>query len=57
MEFSETLESVKQEMDFFNEGLVSDINELHIDTLNRVNGNDDTMDLIYKRATIEEVMD
>ena len=57
MEFSETLESVKQEMDFFNEGLVSNINELHIDTLNRVNENDDIMDLVYKRATIEEVMD
>jgi hypothetical protein len=44
-------------MDFFNEGLISDINDLHVDTLNRVNGNDDIMDLIYKRATIEEVMD
>jgi poly(A) polymerase Pap1 len=57
MEFSETLESVKQEIDFFNEGLVSNINDLHVDTLNRVNGNDDIMDLVYKRATIEEVMD
>jgi hypothetical protein len=57
MEFSETLESVKQEIDFFNEGLVSNINDLHVDTLNRVNGNDDIMDLIYKRAAIEEVMD
>jgi hypothetical protein len=57
MEFSETLGSVQEEIDFFNDDLVGDINDLHIDTLNKVNENDEIMDLIYKQVTMEEVMD
>jgi len=48
IEFSETLESVQEEMDFFKEELVGDINGLHIDTLNKVNDNYEIMDSIYK---------
>jgi hypothetical protein len=44
-------------MDFFTEELVSGINDLHVDTLNKVNENEEILDLTYKKATMEEVMD